>query len=535
MEYEDNVAYLARWMERIGLADRWIFRPPGSLDRVVGADDRGARSGSTRMRLRPSTSAAHRRFETSTARSAGSSTWRRIRSRCRSVLRSATTTTIAVLDAYDYHFTYGENLGSADCAVPVGTLRLAADPAAGRARLVGFDGRRFPPGAVTTVANWAHTGKDVEWDGQTWHWSKDREFVKFAELARTRLRGRSRSRSGRVAGSRTRCSSGTVGESCRRSPIPTNIAPTSSGLAASSRPRRSSTSHRAAAGSATAAPRTSLQDGPWSPRTRDSAKFVPAGEGLFAFSTLDEAAAASECDRDAITRAIRRRRARSRASTSTPSACCGGFCERWGCCERQAADHRQRPDGAVPAGRRHLVLPRITSWGLPASATTSGTSRIPASGRTTRPRTGLVEGCDCNVDYLRAVMARFGLDEQAGPTAFPGSRSGSGSPTRSARRLSHTADLAGQCLRYARAPRRVPRRARLVYIDTDPGLHAGQARTRPGRFPQARGRARRAVHVRRAGLAGTCPTPAIAGSGRARRSCSPSGARARRTARSTRR
>ena len=38
-EYRENVAYLARHMERIGLGERWIFRPPAQYATCCGARD----------------------------------------------------------------------------------------------------------------------------------------------------------------------------------------------------------------------------------------------------------------------------------------------------------------------------------------------------------------------------------------------------------------------------------------------------------------------------------------------------------------
>jgi hypothetical protein len=40
-----------------------------------------------------------------------------------------------------------------------------------------------PPGALlTSVANWKHSGKDIEWQGQRWRWSKHHNFLRFIDL-----------------------------------------------------------------------------------------------------------------------------------------------------------------------------------------------------------------------------------------------------------------------------------------------------------------------------------------------------------------
>jgi len=36
--------------------------------------------------------------------------------------------------------------------------------------------------ALTTVANWHHAGKDVNWQGETYYWSKHQEFLRFSSL-----------------------------------------------------------------------------------------------------------------------------------------------------------------------------------------------------------------------------------------------------------------------------------------------------------------------------------------------------------------
>jgi len=89
-----------------------------------------------------------------------------------------------VLDALSRHdvcFTYGENLGAADCPIPLSGFAWQktrppvvldlweerADPAC----------RRF-----TTVATWHNKGKDITFQGQTYYWSKHVNFLKFRDL-----------------------------------------------------------------------------------------------------------------------------------------------------------------------------------------------------------------------------------------------------------------------------------------------------------------------------------------------------------------
>jgi hypothetical protein len=91
---------------------------------------------------------------------------------------------IELLAAHTHHFTYGENLGSTDCGVPVERFRYLAT----RQPIVldwwtdDSNDRRAPASCFTTIANWRQTGKDIEWNGECYTWSKHHEFLKFIEL-----------------------------------------------------------------------------------------------------------------------------------------------------------------------------------------------------------------------------------------------------------------------------------------------------------------------------------------------------------------
>jgi hypothetical protein len=77
--------------------------------------------------------------------------------------------------------TYGENYGAADCGVPLCGLKfhktrqpidLELWPKAYDA-----DAKYF-----TTIGNYRQEGSDVQWRGQTYHWSKHHEWLKFIDL-----------------------------------------------------------------------------------------------------------------------------------------------------------------------------------------------------------------------------------------------------------------------------------------------------------------------------------------------------------------
>jgi hypothetical protein len=90
---------------------------------------------------------------------------------------------IDILGAHTHHYTYGENFGAPDCAVPIERFRYRPTrppvildwwtPSAAPA----LDGRHF-----TTIANWRQTGKDVVWNGRKLTWSKDVQFMPLLSL-----------------------------------------------------------------------------------------------------------------------------------------------------------------------------------------------------------------------------------------------------------------------------------------------------------------------------------------------------------------
>jgi hypothetical protein len=96
--------------------------------------------------------------------------------------------TIDALASHTHHFTFGENLGSAECWVPVERFQYRPTrqpvvidwwsskdtPAAGGAN----------PLRLTTVTTWRQTAKDIQWQGQTLRWSKHEQFLKFIDLPR---------------------------------------------------------------------------------------------------------------------------------------------------------------------------------------------------------------------------------------------------------------------------------------------------------------------------------------------------------------
>jgi hypothetical protein len=92
---------------------------------------------------------------------------------------------IDMLAAHDTHFSFGENIGAPDCDTPVERFQWlpTRQPVALELWSTGS-----PTGgaAYTTITTWHNKNKNLEWRGDTWYWTKDREFEKILDLPRRR-------------------------------------------------------------------------------------------------------------------------------------------------------------------------------------------------------------------------------------------------------------------------------------------------------------------------------------------------------------
>jgi hypothetical protein len=93
--------------------------------------------------------------------------------------------TIASLDAHDTHFTFGENLGNPDCSVPIEryTWQPTRQPV-----VMDLWRHSFPSNGApyTTITTWHNKGKDIDWKGDLYYWTKDREFEQVIDLPKRR-------------------------------------------------------------------------------------------------------------------------------------------------------------------------------------------------------------------------------------------------------------------------------------------------------------------------------------------------------------
>jgi len=88
---------------------------------------------------------------------------------------------IATLAAHDTHFSFGENLGAPDCDVPIERFRWL--PTRQPVVLDLWDHTsNADKAAYTTITTWHNKGKNLTYRGDTYYWTKDREFEKFLDL-----------------------------------------------------------------------------------------------------------------------------------------------------------------------------------------------------------------------------------------------------------------------------------------------------------------------------------------------------------------
>jgi hypothetical protein len=179
MRSEYACAYLARVADSFGIADRWAYRRSYSDKEwlgpvrveaealLAGADAVFNIAGATRIAEEGLKVARFVYYGTDPVHH-------------ELAYANSNTNVCTLIDEHDDCVTYGENIGKADCPVPP-LPRLRA-----RTRqpvLLDLWRTDAPTKDVfTTVGNWQQLGLDVDYAGETYRWSKHHEFLKFIDL-----------------------------------------------------------------------------------------------------------------------------------------------------------------------------------------------------------------------------------------------------------------------------------------------------------------------------------------------------------------
>jgi Glycosyl transferases group 1 len=179
-----NVAFLRNMMERFDLGDRWAYwdRGAGEWHGLSGeavralygkADALLNLSGATHLREEHLACPVRILVDTDPG-------YEQTR------LAEGDAEAARTLDAHTHLFTYGENLGRADCTIPLGGRRWRATRPPVLLDL--WDAGCIAAGPFfTSVATWENKGRDVAISGETYRWSKHVNFLRFLELPRRTL------------------------------------------------------------------------------------------------------------------------------------------------------------------------------------------------------------------------------------------------------------------------------------------------------------------------------------------------------------
>jgi hypothetical protein len=175
------LAYVRRMLERVRLDDAWAYRD--AVD--------GRLHGASEERLRAELERADALVNVSAVTVLGEAHMQvpvRIYLETDPVLAQieiaqGNQRTVGLLGAHTHHFTYGENFGAPDCTVPL--ERFTYHPTRQPVILDWWKPRRgdgATRSSFTTVASWKQTAKDIEWQGELLTWSKDVQFQQVLDL-----------------------------------------------------------------------------------------------------------------------------------------------------------------------------------------------------------------------------------------------------------------------------------------------------------------------------------------------------------------
>ncbi len=173
--------YLARVAERFGLGDRWAYRRSYGDKAWFGLDRTTAEELLAHADLVLNVTGSTRLAEE------GLAVGRLVYYGTDPVYHeiayaNGDPDTRTILDEHDDFVTYGENIGGPDCPIPpLPNLRARTR----QPILLDFWACGPPTrDTFTTVGNWRQDWGDIEFRGETYHWSKHHEFLKFIDMPR---------------------------------------------------------------------------------------------------------------------------------------------------------------------------------------------------------------------------------------------------------------------------------------------------------------------------------------------------------------
>lgn len=180
-ESDYSVSYLARVAESFGLRDRWAYRRSYGDKAWFGLDQARAEDLLAHADVVLNVAGATRLAEE------GLKVGRLVYFGTDPVYQeiafaSGDEDIRTLIEEHDEFVTYGENIGTFDCPVPP-FPRLRAKTRQ-PVLLDLWESGAPVKNEFTTVCNWKQNGRDIEFQGKTYYWSKDQEFLKFIDLPR---------------------------------------------------------------------------------------------------------------------------------------------------------------------------------------------------------------------------------------------------------------------------------------------------------------------------------------------------------------
>ncbi len=174
-------AFIADVMSRYDFADRWAFHALHDDGRCLGMDK------GQLMRLYADAALILNLHGGTEPREEHARTGRLVyleTDPCQLQVELATgeARTVDFLSRHQAFFTFGENIGKPDCLLPVSD-RFHFVPTRQPVVLDLWDPTDPRPGtAYTTVGNWRQQWRDLSYNGEVYHWSKHSEFLRVLDL-----------------------------------------------------------------------------------------------------------------------------------------------------------------------------------------------------------------------------------------------------------------------------------------------------------------------------------------------------------------
>lgn len=200
---------------------------------------------------------------------------------------------IGLLGAHTHHFSFGENLGQPDCPAPIErfTWHPTRQPVAME---LWEDAPPVGGTEYTTITTWSNKGNDVEFQGETYYWTKNFAFERMIDLPQRRPQQK--------FGIAVKSSPTVMNKLAEHGWRLTNSLEVSANVDAYKSFIQSSRGEFTVARDQYVRGRTGWQSDrsvcylaagrPVITEDTGFGKFVPTGEGLFAFSNMNEALAA---------------------------------------------------------------------------------------------------------------------------------------------------------------------------------------------------------------------------------------------------